>query len=595
MFFRFAQRLPSLLPNTQSMRSGFWLCGVLCLGILAQNATGETIRIGLSVWSHPSNNQPILEATQQALEKAFGKDRVSIKQYGLQELHEAIRTNQVDVFQSSAGFYRRQQDLGVRALATVASARFPDPNRSEGAAIIVRKDRLDLQSLADAKGKILAANSPEGFTGFQVPMGEIVAMGADPKKFFSKILFSGTGRRVEDVIHWVLNGKADVGFLRLCYLEHFPELARQLRVLNPQPIGEDGCACSTERYPTWTMSATSRTSPEISRITAATLLSMPATSDGYYWGVANDYSSVDTLFKRLKIGPYEYLNHWTVQRFLTQYWPFVMLGLFLLAGLIYHGYAVERINQRQTKKLHNALSLQEQLETEARMTLARLGELQRVGVVGLLSTMVAHELNQPLAAIMMYTRGLSRLRELGRLDKMDAACDAINQQAKRAFEIVEKVRSYAKGNTRRTLIDLSQLVEKCVNDFQVSRRLSGLVHVQRPKSLLIHADAVELEIVIHNLLKNAAEELHERNDGRIDVAVQSAKSEVHLTIADNGHIFSAKELAILSEPHASDKRSGLGLGLALVRCIVEKHGGRIVFESNFGQGLRVIITLPAAS
>ena len=159
------------------MEGKLWVCvsksavmsgmAAVCIGCcFAQTtATGASepelpvVRIGLSVWSEPSNNEPIIRETLKMFENTFGKDRISVKMYGLEELEKVIRSNQLDIFQSSAGFYRRQLEYGVRAIATAASDRFPDPNSSEGSTIIVRKDRKDIQKLADAKGMVLAASS----------------------------------------------------------------------------------------------------------------------------------------------------------------------------------------------------------------------------------------------------------------------------------------------------------------------------------------------------------------------------------------------------------------------------------------------------
>lgn len=551
------------------------------------------IRIGLSVWSEPSNNGPIIQDTLRVFEKTFGKDRISIKMYSLEALEQAIRSNQLDIFQSSAGFYRRQMEYGVRAIATVASDRFPDPNKSEGSTIIVRKDRSDIRTLADAKGKILAANSPNGFTGYQVALGEIARLGEDPRKFFSQTIFTGTGQGVRGVIDAVLSGRADVGFLRLCYLEHFPQEAGRLRVLNAKDVGPDGCACSTERYPTWTISATSRATPEMSRAIAAALLAMPVNENGYYWGIANDYTSVDNLFKDLKIGPYEYLAHWTLERFLSQYWPFLLFALLAVAGLVYHCVCIERINRQQAVKLKDALKQQEILERRSQTAASRIDELQRIGTVGLLSSMVAHELNQPLSAILLYARSLQRFGEKGLIEKMSEVCNDISAQAKRAFDIVEKVRGYAKGNTERQKVNLSNLVGKTVHDFELSRRSEASVATALQPDVFATVDAMEIELVVLNLLKNAANALRGRSDGKINVMLSGHGDVLRLEISDNGEVFSKRELDFISRPIVSSQNAGLGLGLAIVRTIVEKHGGRISFEANPGRGLLVRIVLPA--
>ena len=123
----------------------------------------------------------------------------------------------------------------------------------------------------------------------------------------------------------LLDGTADVAFLRLCFLEEWlerhPEHQGRFKVINRKDGPGEVCARSTELYPTWTVGTTKVTDPRVSRsVTQALLALKPTGANGIYWGVATDYSSVDKLFRETRTGPYAYLNTWSLKRFIAEYW-----------------------------------------------------------------------------------------------------------------------------------------------------------------------------------------------------------------------------------------------------------------------------------
>lgn len=103
--------------------------------------------------------------------------------YEIRELEEAIRKHEVDLVLSGAGFYRRLHDHGLRILATLVTDRGPDPDHSNGSAMIVLASRSDLKTLEDLRGKTLAATVANGFQGYQIGMGEIAKIESHPFKF----------------------------------------------------------------------------------------------------------------------------------------------------------------------------------------------------------------------------------------------------------------------------------------------------------------------------------------------------------------------------------------------------------------------------
>lgn len=96
----------------------------------------KPVRVAIVKYVRPAPNEEIVPASVKALEQYFGEDRVRVSHLSLKELAHAIKRGEVDVFLSSAGFYRRLADEGVKALVSAVSVAYPDPNHGDGTAIV---------------------------------------------------------------------------------------------------------------------------------------------------------------------------------------------------------------------------------------------------------------------------------------------------------------------------------------------------------------------------------------------------------------------------------------------------------------------------
>ena len=186
-------------------------------GVSLTNAA--ELRIGVTYLSAPNPSLSIIQKTTDYLNTHL-VDGVRLQFYEIRELEEAIRKHEVDLVLSGAGFYRRLHDHGLRILATLVTDRGPDPDHSNGSAMIVLASRSDLKTLEDLRGKTLAATVANGFQGYQIGMGEIAKIESHPFKFFGRTLFVGesSGLDMRQVVDAVLDGRADVGFVKTCYI-----------------------------------------------------------------------------------------------------------------------------------------------------------------------------------------------------------------------------------------------------------------------------------------------------------------------------------------------------------------------------------------
>lgn len=558
------------------------------------------VRVAIVKYVRPAPNEEIVPASVAALRQYFGEDRVRVTHLSLTELADAIRRGEVDVFLSSAGFYRRLADEGVKSLVSAVSLSYPDPNHGDGTAIVTAADRTDIETLKDVKGGVLATSTPTAFTGLLVPYGEMMKQGFKVDGFFSETLYLGDDDAMETAPGHLLDGTADVAFLRLCFLEEWlerhPEHAGKFKVINRKDGPGEVCARSTALYPTWTVATTKVTDPRVSRsVTQALLALKPTGSNGIYWGVATDYSSVDKLFRDTRTGPYAYLNTWSLKRFIAEYWHWLMLATVLVAGLILHSVRVTQLVHKRTAALRRSLAELQVLKEEAQGAAQRIERLERAGVVAQLSVIFAHEMRQPLGAISLYSLGLRRMLGNGSTDtaRMTDVIDRLDRQTECANEIVARVRSYAKAEQpTRVLVSLREQVDRAAADLKTTGRYRTALRVVVTDEPVVTADPLEMELVALNLMKNALEASDAAGGaGEVVVTLSEEDERAIITVADDGG-GTRETVERLNRGLGSTKAEGLGLGLSIVRGILEAYGGRLAFSTRRQGGLVARATVP---
>jgi PAS domain S-box-containing protein len=232
---------------------------------------------------------------------------------------------------------------------------------------------------------------------------------------------------------------------------------------------------------------------------------------------------------------------------------------------------------------------------------AALAHASRVATLGEISASIAHEVNQPLAAII--ANGQACLRFLGRetpdLDDVRGAVQWIVKDGNRAGEVIRRVRSLLKkADTEKMPLDLNDAIDEVVallqhelTAQQVTPRLE-LAPVLPP----VRGDRVQLQQVIINLVMNGAEAMRANADQPHGLVIRSYEDEAqHVVVAvqDRGVGISAESAERVFEAFFSTKPGGLGMGLAICRSIVEAHGGRLWSSANNGPGATFQFALPS--
>jgi signal transduction histidine kinase len=240
-------------------------------------------------------------------------------------------------------------------------------------------------------------------------------------------------------------------------------------------------------------------------------------------------------------------------------------------------------------------------EARSREDLAVVAHLNRVGAIGELAGAFAHELNSPLGAVVNNAQAARRfIAGPGRIDEVAACLDDIIDDARRAGEVVRRIRAHLRReeiepaplDVRAVIRDAIRLVEMDARDRQVELAVDVA-----PDLPPLKGDDVQLVQVVLNLVMNALDALEDvpAHRRQVRVGVASTAEGVEIQVADTGPGIPPAQVERLFDPFFTTKASGLGLGLSISRSIVEAHGGAIRVSAAEGGGAIFRVLLPAAA
>jgi two-component system, LuxR family, sensor kinase FixL len=247
--------------------------------------------------------------------------------------------------------------------------------------------------------------------------------------------------------------------------------------------------------------------------------------------------------------------------------------------------------------------------TEHQQTQARLQELQselvhvsRLSAMGEMASALAHELNQPLAAISNYMKGSRRLLSASddpNIAKIENALDRAAEQAIRAGQIIRRLRDFfARGETEKRVESLSKLIEEAGALGLTGAREQGVqlrFNLDRTHDQVL-VDRVQIQQVLVNLFRNALEAMAQSSPRELTASnTPVADDMIEIAVSDTGTGFGEDVAQNLFQTFFTTKETGMGVGLSISRSIIEAHGGRMWAEANPKGGATFRFTLPAAS
>jgi two-component system sensor kinase FixL len=245
------------------------------------------------------------------------------------------------------------------------------------------------------------------------------------------------------------------------------------------------------------------------------------------------------------------------------------------------------------------LTERKRAEAEIRRMQSELIHVSRLSAMGAMASTLAHELNQPLAAVSNFISGARRIAEKSDtpLDLI-GALEAASSGAQRAGEIVRRLRELvSRGTVSVQSEDLPRLIEEaCVLGF-VDEKLHGTSHRIEldPAARWVMADRVQIQQVLINLIRNAIDAVGQSRTREVAIATRADGSQIEISVADTGPGIAPEHLESLFSRFMTTKSGGMGIGLPISRTIVELHGGKIWTENRPEGGALFRFTLPKAT
>ncbi|WP_350282441.1 ATP-binding protein [Nitrosomonas sp.] len=293
-------------------------------------------------------------------------------------------------------------------------------------------------------------------------------------------------------------------------------------------------------------------------------------------------------------------------------------GVRLLAAEIRGGFDSEEVGEWQRQVLHFTADKEQVLLLRgSRLPQASGGggvvvfdditsllQVQRTVAWGEVARRLAHEIKNPLTPIQLSAERLQH-KLVSKLDEADAkilkrSTETIVSQVEALKRMVNEFREYARvPELELCQVDINRLVREVLALYQTGDNIENeLPHPSIALELAgevspVRGDPARLRQVIHNLLQNAQDALTSMEDARITVQTRSVNNGIELSVVDNGKGFPEQVKAHAFEPYVTTKPRGTGLGLPIVKKIVDEHGGTIKIQNIQPHGAQISITLPA--
>ncbi|MBC3907174.1 sensor histidine kinase [Undibacterium umbellatum] len=270
--------------------------------------------------------------------------------------------------------------------------------------------------------------------------------------------------------------------------------------------------------------------------------------------------------------------------------------------LIYESALIDE-HGKQTGWMSSILDISELRRAQelSRQQEEKLHTSAKLATMGEIASMLAHELNQPLAAISSYTTGAVNLLQAGVMDRslFQSALEKVNAQAQRAGQIIRSVHEFVKKReAAREPLQIADLIQSAMPLVELQAQAShvALQWKIKPQLPLVLADRVLLEQVLLNLTRNGIEAMQttapEKRILRVEAVLDEASQQIIVSVTDRGHGIPAEVAEKLFSPFFTTKSAGMGMGLNICRTAIEFHGGRLSHHENPAGGTIFQFALP---
>lgn len=588
------------IPARKIIILGLFLVNLTCMA----SEEVPVFRIAIMQSEEHLFHKEILDNLLEGVKKALpSSTKIDVFEGTPEQIKHRVKEHKTELIFCNSILYRSLLPYGVKDLVTLQSAWNPNPNRAEGAVAVVKRE-----GTVDSFNKLLEIQKPvfEFHTSRKMDvlyyiLGEVESQHLDSERFLR--FTQETHATNSEIINRVENGAITAGLLPACFLEKYavqhPSVYKRIKVINQLRSSELPCSVSTTLYPNWSVLITPSTKIKQATDIALQLLLQPRNIDASWWSVSTQFKNVDTLLKDLRVEQYAYLREWTVRKVIEQYFPlFILAGALLIGGVLYVLFA-NRLIKVRTKQLSQSLSRQSKYRKEYEMLKKDNAIYERMGVVTQISSIITHELRQPLNSISCFARGLLMQLESKEVPQETIAnvVFEIDKKTQKADEIIRKVRNFSRYGRSPSVLELNQAVRNSIDSYLLSSNGSELIHFEASSKVFIYIDPFELELLVLNLLRNSSEALVNRANARISVWLQSSAQPgfVKLIFEDNGNSVSENTIEKLKHGLETSKNEGTGIGSKIVSEIVYHAHGYLNYKALKKGGLSVTIQFPTVS
>ncbi len=600
-------------------------CGLraLLLALLVLSCplyAAEPVKIGIQAFRSKAQTMQHWQPLAAALEHAIpGRDFVIVPLTN-EEMIGAAANRELDfVFTNSGNYMVISKRSGLSPpLATLAEEENGQAVAMFGGVIFCHSRQEKINSLTDLAGKTMAATTNEALGSYRMQEYELSLAGIHfPQE--ARVIFTGLPQ--DNVVEAVLSGRADAGFVRTGLLESMAREGRldmsKLKIINRQNPPGYPLPVSTRLYPNWPFAAMPHVDEKLSRSVAVALLRLEentaATHAMHIRGfvVAADYTVVTQMLQDLRLPPFDEAPEFTLHDVWKQYrWQ---ANAFLLASglILVLGYQLVLSNRRLRKEQSMVLQQQharKQAEDKIielnrdleRRVVERTVQLEAANrELENFSYSVSHDLRTPLRAI----DGFSHLLLADYADKLDdegrrmlkVVRNNTSRMARLIDDILEFLRVY-RLEMNISAIDMEGLARSVMDELKPG---GGELRVEIEQIPPCMGDRAMLRLVWANLLANAIKFSRIREDATIKVGSSIEDNETIYYVKDNGVGFDmqyvGKLFGVFQRLHGIEEFDGTGIGLAIVKRVVTRHGGRVWAEGKVNEGATLYFSLPQSA
>jgi two-component system sensor kinase FixL len=264
--------------------------------------------------------------------------------------------------------------------------------------------------------------------------------------------------------------------------------------------------------------------------------------------------------------------------------------------------SVSEVHNRESQifvGLIRDITQQRASEDQARLHIEQLAHAHRLNAIGEIAAGIAHEINQPLTAISLFSQSAKNFCKIGKFEMLPAIFEKLSQQSFRAGAVLERVQIMTRqGDRPKEVIDCMVFIHEVTNLVESEARLHDInvKVISCYEKMNVFVDRVQIQQVIFNLLRNGMEAMQSiacKNGATIELIIKpNIDNQVEISVTDTGCGVPKNMVDKLFTPFSSSKRSGTGIGLSISKSIVEEHGGQIHFFENKPLGATFYFTLP---